>query len=171
MATIFREQNLDRVSNTDTLDDYIHIASPGVWMVLIVIILLLAAGIIWGFFGTVNVDTTGVLVVEGDATTLWLGEDDARELTSGMRFKAADEEGMVTGAAGTPEAVSEVFSDTADNGQVQLFTEGAWVCPFPAAIELPAGVYPAAVTLQSFSPLELIFGAGQSASVSGEQSQ
>ena len=64
MATLFREKNLDRVSNPDVLDSYIRIAHPGVWMVLVAILLLLAAAIIWGVFGTVTIDRAGYLVID-----------------------------------------------------------------------------------------------------------
>ena len=164
VASIFREKNLERVSNPDTLDDYIRIASPGVWMVLVVIILLIAAALVWGLLGTVNVDSQGVLVVERGSTTLWLGESDAEQVMPGSKLESAGESGMVTGAAGAPEAVSEVVAKLATDGQVDLSRQGQWVCPLAAAINLPAGTYPATVTLHTYTPLELIFGAGQQAS-------
>ncbi len=171
MASIFREQNLKRVSTPDTLDDYIRIANPGVWMVLIAIILLLVAAIVWGIFGTVNVDASGLLIVEDDEATLWLQEQDATELTSGAEVKVADVKGLVTGMAGAPQAVSEVFETGVSNGGEQVTTEGVWVRPFPVSIELPDGDYPATAIVQTFSPLELIFGAGQTADISEGQAQ
>ena len=164
MASIFREQNLKRVSTPDTLDDYIRIASPGVWMVLIAIILLLVGPIFWGVFGTVNVDASGLLVVENNKATLWLEEQDALRLTSGAEVQAADTKGLVTGIGGTPQAISEVLDTPNAEGDAQVSTEGVWVRPFPVSIDLPSGEYPATAIVQTFSPLELIFGAGQSSS-------
>ena len=148
-------------------------------MVLIAIILLLAAAIIWGIFGTVNVDASGVLIVENDEATLWLEEQDAAKLASGAEVEAADTKGLVTGMGGAPQAVDEVFTTTdttaatttdaataATTGdETQLTTEGLWLRPFPVAIDLPDGDYPATAIVQTFSPLELIFGAGQTADV------
>ena len=171
MASIFREKNLERVSNPDTLDDYIRIANPGVWMVLVVIILLLVAAIVWGSLGTVNVDSPGFVVVERGATTLWVDESTAREIAPGSTLRAADVEGMVTGAAGVPEPVEDVVAEVAPSGQLEFESEGQWLCPLSASVQLPAGVYPATVTVDSYSPLELIFGGGQTASTSGGQAR
>ena len=161
MASIFREQNLERVSNPDTLDDYIRIANPGVWMVLGVIVLLLVAAIIWGIFGTVNVDADGVVVVNGSNTTLWLQEEDAGQLQAGANFEVADQEGTVTSAPGQPVALSEVSAEVTDDGTIDVFRKGEWVSPLKADVDLPNGTYPASVVVESYSPLQLIFGAGQ----------
>ncbi len=166
MASIFREQNLERVSNPDTLDDYIRIANPGVWMVLIAIILLIVGAFVWGLFGTVNVDSQGVLAISRGSTVLWLDENAAGQVAPGSTFWVDDQKGMVTSAAGAPEPVEELQAEVGDSGNVELGLQGQWVCPLSASINLPAGTYPARVTVESYSPLQLIFGAGQTGSSS-----
>lgn len=158
---LFREQNLQRVNNPDALDDYIHIANPGVWMVLVIILLLLGAAVIWGLFGTVTVTTPGYLVVERGATTLWLPEEQALSTAPGSRVEAADTEGMVVSAAGAPEPVTEVMASVAEDGEIDVSRFGQWVCPLAASVNLPTGQYPATVVLQTYSPLELLLGGGQ----------
>ncbi len=161
MASIFREQNLERVSNPDTLDDYIRIANPGVWMVLIAVILLIGAAIVWGVFGTVNVDSQGIISIQRGSTTLWLDEETAQQVIPGSPVWVGDQKGMVTSAAGAPEAVEDVDAQLGEDGDVQLGVKGQWVCPLSASINMPAGTYPARVTVESYSPIQLIFGAGQ----------
>ena len=145
-------------------------------MVLIAIILLLAAAAVWGVFGTVNVDASGFLVVEDNDATLWLEEQVAAKLTAGAEVSAADTKGLVTGMGGAPQAVSEVLAMPGVNGEEQTSASGVWLRPFPVAIDLPSGDYPATAIVQSFSPLELIFGAdgsssAQVADISGGQTQ
>ena len=55
MDGIFREKSLERVSQPDDLNDYIRVASPSVWIVLIAIILLLIGIFAWMIFGSVEV--------------------------------------------------------------------------------------------------------------------
>ena len=48
---VFREKSLERISEPEQLHDYIRVTSPGVWLVLIAVIVLLAGVMVWGVFG------------------------------------------------------------------------------------------------------------------------
>lgn len=50
-----RNNEKDRVSSPSELNDYIRVSSSAVWVVLAVVAVCLAAFIVWGFFGTVDV--------------------------------------------------------------------------------------------------------------------
>lgn len=54
MSTVFREKNMERINSPEEMNDYIKVASPGVWMVLLAIIFLLIGTLVWGIFGTVE---------------------------------------------------------------------------------------------------------------------
>lgn len=45
--SIFRKKSLERISSPEQIDDYMKVTSPGMWLVLCVIFLLLSAGIFW----------------------------------------------------------------------------------------------------------------------------
>lgn len=53
--SIFRKKSMDRVSSPEQLNDYIRVTSPGVWLFLIALLLLLAGFIIWTAFGRLDV--------------------------------------------------------------------------------------------------------------------
>lgn len=53
--SIFRKKSMDRVSSPEQLNDYIRVTSPGVWLFLIALILLLTGFIIWAAFGRLDV--------------------------------------------------------------------------------------------------------------------
>ena len=55
MSKIFREKSLQRVNQPEDLNDYIRVASPSVWIVLVAIILLLIGVFAWSVFGTLDV--------------------------------------------------------------------------------------------------------------------
>jgi uncharacterized membrane protein len=54
MANIYRKKSLERAKDPEQLDDYIRVTSPGVWMILAVVILLLVGFLVWGLFGTIE---------------------------------------------------------------------------------------------------------------------
>ena len=55
MNSIFRQKSIDRVSSPEKLDDYIRVTTPGVWITLAAIVILLAGTIVWGIFGELTV--------------------------------------------------------------------------------------------------------------------
>ncbi len=50
--SIFREKSLERISEPEQLHDYIRVTTPGIWLVLIAVVILLAGVFVWGIFGT-----------------------------------------------------------------------------------------------------------------------
>lgn len=55
--TIFREKSLERISSPDKINDYIKTTTPGIWIVLIAVLLILAGAIVWSVFGRITVNT------------------------------------------------------------------------------------------------------------------
>ena len=54
---IFREKSLERISSPDKIDDYIKTTTPGIWIVLIAVLIILAGAIVWSVFGRITVNT------------------------------------------------------------------------------------------------------------------
>ncbi len=54
---IFREKSLERISSPDKINDYIKTTTPGIWIVLIAVLLILAGAIVWSVFGRITVNT------------------------------------------------------------------------------------------------------------------
>jgi hypothetical protein len=53
--SIFREKAVDRVSSPEQLNDYIHVTSPSVWIVMATVLILIVGMLVWSIFGTVEV--------------------------------------------------------------------------------------------------------------------
>ena len=52
---IFRQKSIDKVSSPEKLDDYIRVTTPGVWITITAIIILLVGTIVWGTFGELTI--------------------------------------------------------------------------------------------------------------------
>lgn len=59
---LFREKNLAAVESPESLNDYLRVTSPGVWLVLAAVIVLLVGTILWGIFG--HIRTTADVAIE-----------------------------------------------------------------------------------------------------------
>ncbi len=76
--SIFREKSIERISSPERIDEYMKITSVSMWLALAFILLLILAGIIWGFTGRIEdsiTDETGMITtVEVAPVTLLTGE-------------------------------------------------------------------------------------------------
>ena len=61
---IFRKKSLERVQSPESLNDYMQVTNPSVWVLLIGIIVLLAGACVWGFFGEIENTADAVCVVK-----------------------------------------------------------------------------------------------------------
>lgn len=59
-ASIFRSETMQRISSPERLTDYLRVTSPGIWIVLVAVLILLA-----GFFVWMSVDTLETTVEVG----------------------------------------------------------------------------------------------------------
>ncbi len=59
---LFREKSIERVSSPEKLDDYIKVVSPGIWILLAAIIVLLLGVLAWANVGTIPmIDASGTV--------------------------------------------------------------------------------------------------------------
>ena len=56
MAGLFREKSMERIHSPEELSDYIRVATPSVWLVLLATTILLAGMLAWSILGTVDVE-------------------------------------------------------------------------------------------------------------------
>ena len=54
-SRIFREKSIDRVTGPESLNDYIRVTSPSVWIALLALVILLAGMLVWSVFGRIEV--------------------------------------------------------------------------------------------------------------------
>ena len=53
--SIFRKKSMDRVTGPESLNDYIRVTSPSVWIALLALVILLAGMLVWSVFGRIEV--------------------------------------------------------------------------------------------------------------------
>ncbi|MFQ8639894.1 MAG: hypothetical protein ACLR94_17075 [Acutalibacteraceae bacterium] len=126
---LFRKSSIDRVSSPEQLNDYIRVTSPGVWLVLAAVIVLLMGACVWGIFGRLETKITVPVQVAGGEARLVLEDGqqvdpDAPVVIGGRKF-----------SLGTAEGV------------------GA----YSISVDLPDGEYQAEIVTESVAPMSFVF--------------
>lgn len=133
---IFRQKSLEKIKSPESLNDYVRVANPGVWLLLISVIVLFAGTCIWGIFGHIDHSAAAEIQVENGAVICYVDEEIIAEVEPGMPVKFADMEGTIT-EAGKSDARGYVCSVQMDS--------------------VPAdGTYSGEIVLQRFKPISFI---------------
>ncbi len=151
---LFRKKNIDKVTSPEQLNDYIKVSNPGVWMVLVAIILLLVGVCVWGIFG--RLDTTIIVggKCENGTITCYVKESEIQKIQSGMEIDVNGNKYKISSVASSPVAVDDSLeSYILHIGNLQ---SGEWVYPITASCDLDSGTYKAVVTVESVSPMTFV---------------
>ena len=133
---IFRKKSLDKARSPENLNDYIHVTNPGVWILMISIIVLLAGACVWGFFGRIESSVSSVVTVENGAVECVVSAENFTSLTPGMKVRFDSYEGEITSIS------------TLDNG--------SYVCEVSAAGTPTDGTFSGTVVTKTVSPMSFI---------------
>ena len=130
--TVFRKKTLERISSPEQLTDYLRVTNPGIWVVLVAVILLLAGIFAWSMVGTLETTAAAIVIVEDHAAQVV--PTGAEVLSAGMTLRIAGQEFILTAA------------ETDDYGRMIGTAE----------VELPDGSYEGAVVVDSTRPIDFL---------------
>ena len=133
---LFRKKSLERVKSPESLDDYIRVSNPGVWLLLVSVIVLLLGALVWGIFGRVDSTVPSAVCVENGAAVCYIGEEDISSVKVGLTVKLADTEAVITHIGERGEA--------------------GFVCTLSPELALPDGYYEGKVVIKSYRPLSFV---------------
>lgn len=92
---IFRKKSLEKIQSPESLNDYLRVSNPGMWLLLGAIVVLLIGACVWGIFGSVTSQTEAVAVVEDGQVVCYVEEAYRDRVASGMKVILEDREGTV----------------------------------------------------------------------------
>ncbi|MBR4711002.1 MAG: hypothetical protein IKP10_03150 [Clostridia bacterium] len=83
--SLFREKSLEAIESPESLNDYLRVTSPKVWLVLAAVIAVLIGGIFWGILGRIDVRKQVAVVTADGKTTCYVpfeGFDSLRQIVA-----------------------------------------------------------------------------------------
>ncbi len=152
---IFRKKSIDRVSSPEQLNDYIRVSNPGIWIVLIAVIVLLAGVCVWGIFGHLETTLDTACIAENGTLTVYIREADIEAVKSGQKLTVNGVEYKVENISKTPISVGDAFSEYAMH--LGSFKTGEWVYTITLSGNTPDGTYKAVIVTDSISPMSFVF--------------
>ena len=152
---LFREKSLEAIESPESLNDYLRVTSPGIWLILSAVILLLIGCILWGIFG--RIETAGSFAVSStkDRLVCYVPYSQAQKALAAGTVTVAGRDCLMAGE----DTVSYIQID-GDTDPYLLaagkMKSGDVMALIPLSGSLPEGVYTGTVVLESLQPISLL---------------
>ena len=138
---VFRKKSVERISSPEQLRDYMRVTTPGTWMVLTAVILLLAGLIVSS--ALVNVESTipGQAVVDEDGMLMQIELPLSQKslVSPGMVVRVSDREAKVDMVFQAEDAL-QVLAELPEDGE-----------------KLAPGTYDARIVTETVTPISFLF--------------
>lgn len=153
--SVFRQNNIEHVSSPEQLNDYIKATSPGIWIILAAVAMLLAGFIVWGTVGTLETKLHVAAVSDSGTVTCYVKETDLFDIGTDNTVRIDGSEYTVASISDLPISADDNFTDYALH--IGGLTTGEWVYAVILNGELPDGVYEAEIVTDGVSPISFLF--------------
>ena len=150
------DKKFKKVNSPEQLNQYIRLSNPGVWILLLAIVVLLVGVCIWGYFGKIDTKIKTVVVSDNYTSYLYVKEEDMAKIKNGMQVELNNNENIfeIADIGETPEKVTEDMDEYARH--LGNFQVGEWVYKCRLNKNVKEGTYSADVVIESISPMTFI---------------
>ncbi len=152
---IYREKSLEQLSEPEQLNEYVRVASPGVWFLLSGIILLLIGLIIWGIFGKITTTVIAPAEVSDGKITCYLLAEDVDKADDPLIITIGDVE--TEAFRDSAETITLDASYDSELFESKYLSRGKTVTAYTCDTTLKDGYYEAEVTTETLNPISLLF--------------
>ena len=151
---IFRTKSIEKIESPESMTDYLQVTSPGVWLVLIAIVIFLIGICFWGIFGYID-STAKVAVISTNNRAVCLVPENA--LNSAIENRVITIDGIDHELS--PDVLEPMVVSADTNvywilaGDLKI---GDIIYQIPLSQSLPEGVYSGIIITETLSPFSLI---------------
>lgn len=152
---LFREKSMEAIESPESMNDYLQVTSPGIWLVLAAVIAILIGAVLWSIFGRINTSMDVAVVSSTEGQTCYVPYEKLEDVMSaGLVTVDGHEYSLRLDEDTEPMIVSE-----ATNPYIRVaggLHIGDVAVGIPVEPGLPEGIYTGSVTTESLKPITLL---------------
>ena len=133
-STLFRKKAMERISSPEDLTSYLRVTSPGMWIVLAAVIVLLVGLFAWSAVGTLETTADATAIVQDHTARIVAADQGADTIQAGMPIRIASQD----------FAIASVDYDEYGRATAQ------------AEVSLPDGTYAATIVVEQTRPIQFL---------------
>ncbi len=152
--SIFRQKSINKINSPESLNDYVKVTNPSVWIILFGVLILIIGAFVFGTGCVINTDVNVAVEVTKGKTTAYIDENEVEKITSNMKVK-------IKGVEYSIESIGEraVRADELDEFLLHKsgMEQAQWLYPIHVDGTLEDGVYAGTITVEQVSPITYVF--------------
>lgn len=137
---LFRKKSLEKIKSPENIDDFIRVSNPGVWLLLVSVIMLLAGMFLWGILGHIDSTAEAKVYVENGNVICYVSEENATSVKAGMNVEFENFDAVVC----------EFLKKESDDYYFILQTEES----------IPNGLYDGKIVISTTKPISFVMNRG-----------
>jgi len=153
-SQLFREKSLEGIESPEALNDYLRVTTPGVWIILLAMLIFLAGALVWGIFGHIRSTSTAAVVADGSGVVCLVPEEALDGALETGKVIIDGEDYVLSPGELKPEMITEgtdVYLMLA--GELKI---GDVVYRVPVSGALPEGVHSGKVVKEEIRPIAFL---------------
>ncbi len=151
---IFRQKSLDKIASPEQLNDYITVTTPGVWMLMVAVILILVGALVWGSMAELSTTLKAPGIVNDNEASIYVRAEDIFKIKRDKPVRINGTEGVITYIGNDDHYAEEVLGDYTLN-EVG-YDEDTIVYVVTADVETNNGLYLCDIVLDNVSPVSFL---------------
>ncbi len=132
--SLFRKKAMERISSPEQLSDYLKVTSPGVWSVLVAVVVLMTGLIVWAAVGTLETIVDATVIVQDHVAEIVAAGQGTDKLRAGMPLRIAAQEFTIASVETDVYGRETAYAD----------------------VVLPDGTYSADIVIEQTRPIEFL---------------
>ena len=153
---LFREKSLDAMDSPESLNDYLRVTSPGVWLVLAAVIALLIGGVLWGIFGRIDTHVNVAVTSESGRSVCLMPYSALQSVMAQGDTVTIDGQDYPLKPGAEVEMVIVSESTSPYIRLAAGLSTGDMAVAIPLEADLADGVYQGSVRTESLKPISLL---------------
>lgn len=151
---VFRQKSINKINSPESLNDYVKVTNPSVWIILAGVLILIIGALVFGMVGKVDTKVNAVAEVNNGTITVYVDEADAKSIETGMAVNIGGTVCEITNIPDRPVKAMDVDEYVLHVGNMDY---SQWVYPVVVGGTCNDGVYAASVTVERVSPMSYVF--------------
>ena len=147
---LFRKNSLERVSSPEQLNDYVKVSSPGIWIILAAVIVLLIGACVWGIWGRLETTGPAVVISKNGTAVCCCDTSYIAKVEVGMTVRVSERELSIT-------SISSQETKLYDYAPEAGFGAGQYGYISELSGSVSDGIYQAEIVVESVSPMSFLW--------------